>query len=231
MEAGIRVSINLIKQPNISMKWLFDAGAAVAVTNCMKNFIPGTFVREETVFGTSEMTGTLEVEGYGEVKLTLKCVLPLTISNVCYCSKASVNLMTNVKLDPQVRFIIDVQRRYLWVDEQDENGYVEFCKEIDGQNVIQLREEKKINVVTRSGKSSRNEEPQFDKRTKIPKVKSVVYTKKDSVAADDGQESVLNLDQEISMCLSENRFEPEEEERDLREVLNEKQEVTSKPDL
>lgn len=33
----------------------------------------GTYVQEETVFGKSESTGTLEADGYGEVTLVLKC--------------------------------------------------------------------------------------------------------------------------------------------------------------
>ena len=94
--------INLVTQAHQSSKWLFDTGAAVAVVNSMKWFNEGTFVEEEFAFCSIDTGGLLEALGYGEVTITLKCGVEVTIPNVFYCPKASINVITNIDLDPRV---------------------------------------------------------------------------------------------------------------------------------
>lgn len=148
---GLNVIVNVVKD-QVSDKWIFDTGAAVHVTNNLKWYT--SYIDCETVFGTSDITGKLESKAIGEVCLILKCGSVLKIPNVYYCPKASVNLITNVNLDPKIRFLIDAKVGYIWLDEGNEDEYVEFCVVNNNQNVINLKENDKVNVTTRSGKST-----------------------------------------------------------------------------
>lgn len=175
IKGAIRVLISLVSQAHKSMKWIFDTGAAVAVTHSKSYFNEGTFVEKEMLFGSIDTGGTLESLGYGEVTLTLKCGVQITIPHVFYCPRASINVLTNIDLDPRVRFMIDSERGYMWANDQDENDYCDFCKVIDDQNVIQLKESK-VNAVTRSkANQAQSDEPQ-PKRLKS----TVTYGQRDS---------------------------------------------------
>ena len=68
--------------------------------------------------------------------LKLKCGVEVTILNVFHCRKASINVMTNIDMDPRIRFLVDSESEYMWAREQDEGDFFDFCKVIKDQNVI-----------------------------------------------------------------------------------------------
>lgn len=219
LKNGVRVLINIVTQAHQSIKWLFDTGAAVAVVNSKAWFDEGTYKECEVTFGSIADGGTLNALGYGEVTLPLKCGVEITIPNVFYCPKASVNVMTNIDLDRRVRFMIDPERGYMWTNEQDPDDYFLFCKVIDDQNVIQLKETV-VNAVTRS-KANRTESSEPQKK----RLKSAVsYSQRDS-KPDRDEEADPKQPQDLRKKLSrpKQNADPKQQE-DLRQKLNRKSE-------
>lgn len=238
MKGAIRVLINIVSQAHGSIKWIFDTGAAVPVTNNKSWFNPGTYVKHATVFGSIDNGGILEAEGYGEVTLILKSGIAITIPHVFYCPKASVNVITNIDLDPKVRFLIDSVRGHVWLDEQNETECYDFCRVLDNMNVIQLKSSC-IHAVTRAQKAARVAEEEEESAKK--RLKSVVKRPDtEGKQSKDGQESSKPKpeqskqdDQEINLFASDDDLdEPTAEssdkssidgaECDLRELLNQK---------
>ena len=222
LKGGIRVLINIVSQAHQSMRWIFDTGAAVAVVNSEKWFNKGTFTPTELTFGSIDTGGTLEAIGYGEVTLKLKCGIEVTIPNVFLCPKASVNVMTNIDLDPRIRFLIDSERGYMWANEQDENDFYEFCKVVNDQNVIQLDDSvvNPINAVTtrRSNPNRTDSEEPQKKRLKSVVSYAVKDSKQNPTETADPKKQP-NLRTKLKKPQQKESADPKPQE-DLRQKLN-----------
>lgn len=156
---SVRALLMLVSDPTVSSNWLFDTGAAVHVCNDKNLFT--SFTPYEQTFGTSNVNFTLEAKGIGQVSLLLECGTKINIPDVYYCPKASCNLITNIGLDPKIRFLFDASKGYIWLDESDQNNFINFCIVRNSQNLI-LVDKSSVNVVTRSGKSTDNSSSESD---------------------------------------------------------------------
>ena len=146
----VQVLLAHVTNPQRSRHWIFDTGAAVHVCNDKQQF---DFITDTIVtFGTSDLHGTLEAIGVGQVSIVLENGQPIEIPNVYYCPKASCNLMTNIGLNESIRFMLDSRRGYIWLDDEEETEAIEFCRVVNQTNLVLVKDQElsKISAVTRS---------------------------------------------------------------------------------
>ena len=134
--------------------WIFDTGTSIHISNDKKWFVD---LRPCTAkFKTSNEGSYLYAEAIGTVKLTMQNNEVLFIDDVYLCPNASLNLLTNLGLNSQIKFEVNHQNVFIMYRKKP-GRYIKyvFARACGNQNIIQLNKKMYVNSLYKTRSSTK----------------------------------------------------------------------------